>query len=174
MSLQTTLAPLQARWEPLALREKTLLKLAAALIVATLLWVLLLAPAIATLRSADTRARALDAQLQAMRSMQAQARSLQQQPPLAYADALKALTLATQQTLGTSAQLTVSGERATVAMQGVSADALAQWLAQCRLNARSTPLEARLARVLAGKDTGIGPAAGSAWNGQLVMSLPAR
>jgi general secretion pathway protein M len=174
MSLQTTLAPLQARWERLAVRERTLLKLVTALVLVTLLWVLMLAPAIATLRAADTQGRALDAQLQTMLSLQAQARSLQQQPALAYAEALKALTLATQQTLGASAQLTVSGERANVALQGVRADALAQWLTQCRVNARSTPVEARLARVVPSQDAGKDPAAGSLWNGVLVMSLPAR
>ncbi len=165
MSLQTTLAPLQTRWMLLATREKNLLKLACALVLLAVLWIALLAPALATLRNADAQALTLDSQLQHMLSMQFQAQSLQKQPPLAYDAALKALTAATQQTLGTAAQITVSGERANVALQGVSADALAQWLAQCRLNARSTPLEARLARVVV---------AGTAWNGLLVMSLPAR
>lgn len=174
MSLQTALAPLYVRWAQLPTREKNLLKLAAALLGLALVWVLLLAPTLATLRTAEAQARTLDSQLQQMLAMQAQAVSLQKQPPLAYEVALKALTSATQQTLGSTAQITVSGERANVALQGVSADALALWLAQARVNARSTPLEARLARVLAGNQAGKGAPTGAAWNGVMVMSLPAR
>lgn len=174
MSLQTSLAPLQTRWRQLATREKNLLTLAAASLLATALWIQVLAPVIATLRTAEAQAYKLDRQLQHMLSMQLQAQSLQKQPPLAYDAALKALTTATKQTLGTSAQITISGERASVALQGVPADALAQWLAQARLNARSTPLEARLARVIPGGAAGKDASAGIAWNGMLVMSLPAQ
>ena len=53
-----------------------------------------------------------------------------------------------------------------VTLQATSADALAQWLAQVRLNARSTPVEARLTRIAA--------PAGVAWSGVLVMGLPER
>ena len=60
----------------------------------------------------------------------------------------------------------MAGERATVTLKDASADALAEWLAQARLNARSVPLEARLVRA---STAGI-----STWSGVLVMSLPAR
>ena len=146
MSLPVSLQPLQARWAQLATREKNLLRLAAVLVLGALLWQLVLAPALATLRTADAEAKALDAQLQHLQALQTQARALQKQPALGFDDALRALTAATRQTLGSTAQLSVAGERASVTLQGASADALAQWLAQARLNARAVPLEARLVR----------------------------
>ncbi len=170
MSLATTLKTVQARWSQLAARERTLLSLAAALVLLAALWLLFLAPILATLRTADVRSQALDAQLQQMLVLQAKTQSLQNQPPLAYEDALRALKQATEQTLGNSAQLAVTGERANVTLQAVPADAFARWMAQARLNARSVPLEARLARSVSAKDN----TQGAAWNGVLVMSLPAR
>ena len=161
-----SLQPLQARWSQLAVRERNLLGLAATLVLATLLWQLGVAPALATLRTADAQATALDAQFQHLQTLQLQARGLQKQPVLSYDDAMRALTTATKQTLGTTAQLSMAGERATVTLQGASAGALAQWLIQARLNARAVPTEARLVRAASVE--------GAAWNGTLVMSLPTR
>jgi general secretion pathway protein M len=83
---------------------------------------------------------------------------------LDHADALRALQQATKQTLGTTAQVSTAAERANVTLQACNADALAQWLVQARLNARSTPLEAHLTRTAT--------PTGSTWTGTLVMSLP--
>lgn len=163
MSLSSALG---THWARIAPREKKLIRLAAGLLLAALLWLLILAPALATLRSADAQAKALDVQLQRMRALQAQAAALQKQTPLGFDDALRALTSATKQSLGASAQLIVAGDRATVTVKAASADALAQWLAQARINARSVPLEARLVRTTA-------PEAAT-WNGVLIMGLPQR
>ena len=58
------------------------------------------------------------------------------------------------------------GERASVTLKNASPDALAEWLIQARLNARSVPLEARLVR---------NPAPGGiTWSGVLMMALPPR
>jgi general secretion pathway protein M len=170
MSLATTLGTLQARWNQLAARERTLLSLAAGLIALAAVWLLFLAPIVTTLRSANAKAQALDLQLQQMLALQTQVQSLQKQPPMAFDEALKALNQATEQTLGSGAQIAVVGERANLTLQGVPADALARWLAQARLNARSVPLEARLARAVSVKDN----TQGAVWNGTLVMSLPTR
>lgn len=167
MKLPAALAPLQARWALLPGREKNLLRLAAGLVLAAILWLWLLSPALTTLRQAAAQASLLNQQLQQMSALQAQAQALQSRPPLGYDEAQRALTLATQQALGASARLQVSGERATVTVQAASAEALAQWLAQARLNARSVPLEARLSRAP-------GASAGATWNGVVVMSLPSR
>jgi general secretion pathway protein M len=157
---------LQTRWAQLAARERHMLLTALAVVLIALLWQLLLAPSLKTLRTAPAQAQALDTQLQRMLSLQALAKALQQQAPLGYDDAVRALNLATKQTLGGTAQVSVSGERASVTLQAASADALAQWLAQVRLNARTTPIEARLTRVAT--PTGV------TWSGTLVMGLPAR
>ena len=57
--------------------------------------------------------------------------------------------------------MSVVGERVTVTLKAASADALAQWLVQVRLNVRTTPTEARLVRNAAGT-----------WDGVLVLTLP--
>ena len=162
----TWLEPLQARWQQLASRERNLLLGAFALVLAALLWQLVLAPSIKTLRTAPTQSQALDGQLQRMRSLQAQAKALQQQASLGHDEAVRALNLATRQTLGGTAQVSVNADRVSVTLQSARADALATWLAQVRLNARATPTEARL--------THVATAGGVVWSGVLVMGLPAR
>ncbi|MBH2019244.1 MAG: type II secretion system protein M [Burkholderiales bacterium] len=166
MSLTTAFEPLRTRWAGLPGREKNGVRLAVLLVLAFLLWQFSVAPALATLRTADAQAKALAAQLQRMQAMQIQAQAVQKQPPLGFDEAVRALTAATQQTLGSTAQLGVANERASVTLKEASPDALAEWLVQARLNARSVPLEARLVR---------GDASGrTVWSGVLVMGLPAR
>jgi general secretion pathway protein M len=166
MTLADTLHPLRARWSQLATREKNLIWLCVALVLATAFWQFSLKPALTTLRTADAQARLLDAQLQQMRAAQAQAQALQKQPALDFEAAVRALTATTQQTLGASAQLSMTGERASVTLKDATADALADWLSQARLNARSVPVEARLTR---------GSAADSVtWSGVVMMGLPPR
>ena len=164
--LAALLAPAHARWSRLARREKNFLTAALVLLVLALAWKLLLAPSLQTLRTSTARATALDAQLQNMQSLQNQANSLQRQAPLGYDEALRALNLATRQTLASTAQVSVVADRANVTLQAAPADALAQWLVQARLNARSAPLEARLTRATS--------PAGATWSGTLVMGLPPR
>ena len=68
-----------------------------------------------------------------------------------------------RQVLGTSARMVIAGERVTLTLTGTQADALAQWLTQARVNARSLPGEARLARNASGL-----------WDGTIVLTLPPR
>ena len=164
--LTAMLAPVQARWSRLAAREKNFLTIALALLVLALVWKLALAPSIKTLRTSTARATALDAQLQNMLSLQNQASALQGQAPLGYDEALRALNLATRQTLASTAQVSVVADRANITLQAANADALAQWLVQARLNARSVPVEARLTRASS--------PAGATWSGTLIMGLPPR
>lgn len=149
----------QVRWRATSPREQRLLLVAFALVLGALLWWVALAPALATLKGAETRQRVLDAQWQQMQGLQAQAQALQAQPPLAPAVA-RGLLEASLKTLGDTAQLSVTGERVTVTLKATSADALAQWLAQVRLNVRTAPSEARLVRNAAGS-----------WDGALVLTL---
>ncbi len=163
-----TLSDLQARWRGVARREQRLLLGALALVVLALLWGVALAPALATLKAAQQQRVVLDAQWQQMLRLQAQAQSLQAQPPLSFDDARRLLE-ATIKPLGTAAQLSVAGERVTLSVKGLSADALAQWLAQARLTARAVPSEVRLVRGAAV----VGGAPGG-WSGTLVLGLSAR
>lgn len=156
---------LQARWRALARREQTLVLAAAGLVALALLWWVALAPALQTLRAAPARHAALDSQLQHMQSLQAEALQLQSAPRARGGDALRTLQTSITQQLGASAQLTSAGDRATVTLKAVSADALAQWLTQVRATARAVPLEAKLTRSAApaatNARTGNGPAPGA-------------
>lgn len=174
---------LQDRWKALAPREQNLVLAAGALVALALLWWVAVAPALATLRAAPARHATLDTQLQRMQSLQAEAQPLQAAPPSSPGDAVGALRTALAQRLGNTAQLNVAGDRATVTLKGAPADALAQWLAQARSNARATPLEARLTRSTAAAAAAPGSTApitlGSPlvamprWDGTLVLALPA-
>ena len=156
------LASWQTRWRSVPPREQRLVLLAGGLIGLALLWWLALAPALKVLKAAPAQHRALDAQLQHMQRLQAQARSLQSQPVLSNDAALLALEAALKP-LGTAAQMNVQLDRASVTFKAVSSEALAQWLATVRQNAHTAPAEAHLVR---------NPAGG--WDGTLVLNLGAR
>ena len=162
------LSELQARWRQVARREQRLLLAALALVSLALLWAVALAPALATLKAAQQQRVVLDAQWQQMLRLQAQAQALQAQPPLNFDDARRLLE-ASVKPLGSAAQLSVAGERVTLSVKGLSANALAQWLAQARLTARAVPSEVRLVRGAA-----VAGGAPGGWNGTLVLSLSAR
>lgn len=149
----------QARWAQLAPRERRGLLLAAALCALGLLWGVFLAPAWRSLAKLPAQQSAAQAQLHTMQRLQARAQALQQRSPLAQPEALATLQKSAA-ALGTGAKLTVLGEQATLTLQAVSAQNLAQWLAQPRTLA---PVQAHLQR-----------SAGNAlaWDGQLVFQLP--
>ena len=158
-----TAQELRARWAGLAPREQALVAAAAALVALALLWWLAIGPAVSTLRSAESEHRALDAQLQQMRRLQAQARAMQAQPKLNHDEAMRQLEAAIRQQLGTSARYAIAGDRVTITLTNTPAQALTQWLSQVRANARAIPGEARLTRN-----------AGGGWDGSLVLTLPPR
>ena len=181
--MTTRTQALQARWEALDPRERRLAGWAIALVALALLWWVALAPALRTLSVARGEHARLDAQLQQMSTLAAQAKTLQAQPKASRDDALRALESSLRQQLGPNAQLAGAGagEGVTIALRGVSADVLAPWLAQARGNARALPREAHLARSQSSPQPAPGATAGSAgeqakvrWDGTLVMSLPAR
>ena len=154
---------LRSKWAQLAPREQQLVGAAAGLVAAALIWWLLLAPPLATIRAADAQHRTLDAQLQRMLALQAQARTLQSQPRQTADEAGRLLEATVREKLGAKARMTIAGERVTVALTGVPPEALGPWLTQARTNARVLPVEARLTRTAAGL-----------WDGTVVLALPAR
>ena len=143
------LAPLKAQWRAMAPREQNFVLGAVALVGLALVWWVAISPALQTLRTAPQRHAELDAQLQRMRSLQAEAQQLQAMPRSSTGDATGALRSGLTERMGTAAQLNVAGDRATVTLKAAPADALAQWLALARSNARAVPIEARLTRTIA-------------------------
>ncbi len=153
---------LQNRWRSVSPREQRWVLLAGGLTGLALLWWLALAPALAVLRAAPAQHLALDAQLQHMQRLQAQAKVLQAQPVLSADEARQALEAAAVP-LASGVQMTTQGDRVTVTLKAVSASDLAQWLATVRQNAHTAPVEAHLVRNPAGS-----------WDGTLVLNLGAR
>lgn len=172
---------LQARWAELAPRERQMVALAVALVALALLWWVALAPALRTLSAAREEHARLDAQLQQMSTLQAQAKALQAQPRANRDDSMRTLESSVRQGLGPNAQFARAGDGANVAVRGAPADVLAQWLAQARSNARALPREAHLTRSQASAPAAnANPSPKAAdepararWDGTLVMALPA-
>ena len=147
-------------WRQLKMSERRLILTAFWLILTALLWWLAIAPALKTLKESPAQHRALDAQLQSMRSLSAEAKNLQNQPKLGLDEAQKALQSAVTQRFGATAQLNLTGERASLTLKNAPPQELALWLTQARVNARALPTEAKLSRN------------GDGWDGTLVLSLP--
>jgi general secretion pathway protein M len=164
-SYQVAIKRLAQRWQALAPREQTLIGAAAAVVVLALLWWVALAPALGVLKTANAQRSALDAQLQQMQALQAQANALQGQAKMNLPDAARALEASVKQRLGAAAQLSVAGSQATLTLKNAPADALAQWLGQARTTAKAVPSQARLR---------VNTSNPSAWDGTLVLSLPAQ
>ncbi len=152
-ALLAAAATLQARWKALARREQTLVLAAGGVLALALVWWVALAPALHVLRTAPARHAALDAQLQHMQALQAEARQLQSVPRARSGDALRALQTSLTQQLGAGAQLSSAGDRVTVTLRSVPADALARWLTQVRGTTRAVPQEARLTRSTGAEST---------------------
>ena len=144
-------------------RERRMVLLCIAAVTAALIWWVLLAPALATLRQAEASQRDLDAQWQTVSSLQAQAQALQSASKLSPEVARKALEESVQTKLGESGKLQWLGERAQVQLTNVPAHVLAQWLAQARTDARALPVQASLSR---------GEGTDASWSGQLILGLP--
>lgn len=134
-----------AAWQALAPRERRLVSAAAALVALALLWLLAVQPAWRTLARAPAEIDRLDAQLQTMHRLAAEAQALRETASVPPEQAQAALQAATAR-LGPQAQLTFSGERAIVRFDGVAPGALREWLAEARAGARARPVAAALQR----------------------------
>ena len=158
-TIRAAIAPVRTRWAQISPREQRLVRAALALLALALVWFVALRPAIATLRTAQIQGPQLRAQLQDMLQLQAQAQMLQAQPAAQTQDS-KSMLEAALPTLGTTARMSLTGDRATVTLDGSSADDLAQWLTQARLNAHARPLELHLTQ-----SEGL-------WKGSIVLQMP--
>lgn len=151
---------LATRWAQLSPREQRALTWLGALLALLLCWRVAVAPALDALRSSDTQRSQLAQQLTQMQALQAQAQALQQRPVLSRDEALRTLQ-SLSQPLGKQLELTVQGERVSVQLKAMPAQALAQWLNQARTQAQVLPLEAHWVRQN-----------GTQWDGSLVLRLP--
>ena len=149
------------RWQTLERRERRLVLAAALVRGLALVWLVALAPALRTVRSAPERLDQLDQQLQRVQRLAAQAQDLQARPVVRRDDALRTLEASLRQRLGERAQMSLAGDTVTVTLRGAAPQALAPWLGQVRSAARVVVLQARLNHSPLG------------WDGSIVLQLPA-
>jgi general secretion pathway protein M len=138
-------APVSAWWKALGERERALVGIAATVLVLFVVFVVAVRPAWRTVRDAPAQLAALDAQLQDMQRLAAEAAELRAAPQITPEQSAAALKAATER-LGDKAKLTLQADRAVLTLNGVGTNALRDWLTEVRSGARARPLEAQLAR----------------------------
>jgi len=144
--MNEALKPLRAWWASLAARERRMVALAGTVLLIGALWALAVQPAWRTLQRAPAEIDKLDAQLQAMQRLAAEAQQLRAAPPVTTEQAGAALQAATAR-LGEQGKLALQGSgRAMLTLTNTSSGALRDWLAEARAGARAKPLEANLSR----------------------------
>lgn len=151
-------------WTTRAPRERRVLALAAWVVGLSAAWWLAIAPAMSTLRTSNGHHARLDAQiarLQQLAGETEQVRALNASPATGRSAAVRALEQSLPQ-LGEQARLNLQGSQASVTLQGTSAEALALWLNQMRVNARLFPVQVQLRQA----------AEPGRWVGQVVLSGP--
>ena len=129
-----------------------------------LLWFLNIAPALKTYQEAPLQLAQLESQTDTLKSLQAQALALQKAPRMKVQDANALLQQTATDILGNGAKLNLEATRATLTLNSVSANALAQFLTAARKQAHALPIEAKLQKVKAGEQ--------EVWRGTLILSLP--
>jgi general secretion pathway protein M len=155
---QSALAPLRSAWLGLSQRDRRAALLAATVLGLFIVWSAAVQPAWRTLSRAPAELDAVDAQLQAMQRLAAEATELRAMPAVPLQQATAALQAATVR-LGDQGKLSMQGDRAVLTLTGIGTSALRLWLAEARAGARARPVEATLNR---------GP---QGYNGTLVLSL---
>jgi general secretion pathway protein M len=160
------------RWMDLSGRERLGLGLAGLLLALALLWSMGVAPAWRQWQQGQVQSRALQTQWQGMQALQAQASALNGQNRVRPEEAARLLQNSVA-TLGPGATMAVNGDLATVQIKGASAAAVAQWLAQARVQAQALPVQARLGRAAASANPAPGsPSAGAPTVGNMTTAAP--
>ncbi|MDT9002174.1 type II secretion system protein GspM [Paucibacter sp. APW11] len=142
---QALAEPLKTHWQGLGARERLGLQAAGAALALLLVWNIGVRPAWRTLSEGPAQLASADTELQQMQALALEARELREAPPVAPAQALQALK-SSSEFLGSKARLSITGDRAVVSFNGVSTEALQNWLGEVRSAARARPIEAQLQR----------------------------
>lgn len=154
-------------WRQRPPRERALLALGAAVLLAAGGWTALVAPAWRVWREAPAQQARIEQQTRHMLQLQAQARLLQAPRRIERAEALSLLQTSAATWLGPGVQLVPQGDELRVTLKAAPAQGLAEWLVQAREKALARPHMAQLQQQAATE-----PAAGTTWSGTLVLRLP--
>ena len=161
--LPPALQKLKDGYLALAPRERNMVLAAGTVVVLAVLWWVLLAPALGTLKRVNSERSQLDSQWQRMLSLQQEAQALQTQPKLSPEAARQALEASVSSQFGEAAKLQWSGDRANLTLTSVGGASIAQWLNRARSDAKAVPVQVRLTR---------SPGDTVLWNGLISLSLP--
>lgn len=137
--------PIRQRWMELAPRERQGIRWALWAIMALLLVTLGIQPAWRTLQQAPAQIDLVEGQLRHMNQLASEARMLRAAPVVSTAKSIEALQAACDR-LGAVAKLNLQGQQASVTFNGVTPEALTQWLREIRTVGRVRVTEASLAR----------------------------
>ncbi len=137
--------PLRQRWLALAPRERE--GLTWALWAAVLLVVVMVGvrPAWRTLQAAPAQLGQVEEQVQQMKQLAREAQLLRGTPVVSMTQSIDALKAASDR-LGAVGKLNLQGQQATVTLNGVTPEALAEWLREVRTVGRVRVTEAKLTR----------------------------
>jgi general secretion pathway protein M len=134
-----------ARWQAISPREQMAVRLAAMSLGILLVWQLAIAPALRVLREAPIELARLEAQTQELQALAVQSKDWAGVAPVSAAQAQEAIKAASNR-LGDKAQISIQGDRATLRLSGVSAEAFKTWLIEARSGARARVTEAQLSQ----------------------------
>jgi len=145
-------------------KDRKLIQSLAIVLIAILLWFWNIAPALKTYQDAPLQLAQLERQTDHLKALQAQALALQKAPRMKVQDAGAVLQQTATDILGHGAKLKLEASRATITLNNVSAESLAQFLAAARSRAIALPTEAKLQNSQSG---GL-----EVWRGTLILNLP--
>jgi len=148
-------------WRGRTPRERQAVIVIVLVLVLFAVWSLFVQPALRTTREAPLQLDRLDAQYQQMQRVATEATALRGASRVSPTQAAAALKAATDR-LGSSAKLALQGDRATLTLNGVNAEALRAWLNEARSGARARPTDAQLTRGASGYSGTIGLTIGGA------------
>ena len=163
--ISSKLAQFKQYWQQLNPRDRRIWLVVFVAISLCLLWLIAIAPAMNTLRNTPDLHRKLDAQLESMQRISAEAKSLQKQPKLSLDDAQKALQNTVTQRLGSNGQISITGNRAMLTLKNATPQSVAEFLTEARINAHAIPQEAKITR---------SNAPITSWDGSMTLTLPAK
>ena len=147
-------------------KDRKLIQYLALALAFSLLWFWNIAPALKTYQEAPLQLAQLERQTENLKTLQAQALVLQKAPRVKVQNVGAVLQQSSTEILGNSAKLNLEASRATLTLNNVSAEALAQFLAAARTQAQAMPIEVKLQKNKTGNV--------EVWRGTLILSLPSQ
>lgn len=147
-------------------KDRKLIQYLALALVFSLLWFWNIAPALKTYQEAPNQLAQLERQTENLKALQAQALALQKAPRVKVQNVGAVLQQSSTEILGNSTKLNLEASRATLTLNNVSPEALAQFLAVARAQAHAMPIEAKLQKNKTGTV--------EVWRGTLILSLPSQ